>query len=372
LWCDASTFEEVKKTAQKEKENYLSTVQALLALGNHLCWDEQRRRIIPDSYQAFGKKMPRKDNPPCTPDLLIQRTDEYGILTEAKNDLPKDKRLWKEEFKQLEAYCEDLGGWFTPSGKITNHDVVFLTQQQRAHGAVKYIDDQMKLPAKEKEIDLSKDVIVISFIRSDQRYRSAILLRKERSDFSSPGLFDKEPTQDIPLRILQERYGDLDLFYDEPPIEPYLLFLLWGEIFDGLASDIERNEKLQARPIPIDVKELTTETQKLWGPPQIYPPGQESQKLEIPKVDWIRKALNTLVDLGLAKPDKNDKDQYTILYRSMHGDLFERFVKLCWEKHKSKKKKTKGKRKAKKPFRVGKEVAEKAGQLGLFREKPKS
>jgi hypothetical protein len=105
-----SSVEDVKKAV----DNYEATVQALLAMAIDATWDGTARAVIPDAKFFLGRRMTtsaaNRVNPSAevTPDLVVQRNAGYGLVAEAKGDLPSNKEHWRGEVRQLEKYDDDL------------------------------------------------------------------------------------------------------------------------------------------------------------------------------------------------------------------------------------------------------------------------
>jgi len=106
---------------------------------------------------------------------------------------------------------------------------------------------------------------------------------------------------------------------------------LWGNIFNEKKQDTEFDDKLHAWPIPVNVEKLTIELQRAYGSQ-----GKEHRIVAFPLNDWVRDALEAFVWLNLAQ--KEDNDNYLILFRLIREDLFTRFFEWRRLSNKGKKK----------------------------------
>src|SRR3989304_6421757 len=89
-----------------------------------------------------------------------------------------------------------------------------------------------------------------------------------------------------------------------------------------MKQTVERDDKLRAWPLLVNLDDLTKELQRLYGSE-----GTEEREAAFPLIDWVREALDAFAYLGLAR--KNDEDgNYTILFKLIQNeDLITHFSK---------------------------------------------
>ncbi|MCK4329642.1 hypothetical protein KAX02_07345 [candidate division WOR-3 bacterium] len=321
---------------RKECDNYKHTVWALLAFANHSRWDSERNQIYPDSKYSLGRRMTTKEGNPVTPDLVVQRTHQYGLVCEAKRDLPMNQTLWDKPLKQLIKYDMITEGWFT-STHIDNYDVAFLTDISRS---VEFGDFFEKSDRKWKH-----QVAVIGFEHTPETTDIFITLKKERGALSDFTLDESlRRVTKVPLSKIETSIGKIK-FYDDEPVPVYTARIFWEEICSIKISSETWSKDKKAHILQLTVEEITKELQEFYGQPSR---GEREQ--EIPNKTWVKNVLNFLVDTGHAKKSKED-EIYTIFWKKIRGDILERFSR-DWIKLEEKR---------------DKKTHKKSKQLGLFK-----
>lgn len=308
---------------RNEANDYEQTVQALLAYANHTCWDNASGTMISDSKRSFGRRMTNKDGTEITPDLVVQRTTDYGMVTEAKKSLPREKDYWLKKFKQLESYDGDLVGWFTPNEHIDTADLVLLIHQTRGTAAFKFLEEKIA----EGVLSFDNKISVVTFVHSLET-QDYINLQKIWGEISLQALAESlENVCAVPLeKIINVYGGDRVKFYDAMPPLPYLLQLLWDNVFNRLKENVEYDEDRKCRPVVTTVDDLALYLQKFFGPAKNQ---NDSREPMIPKRDWVKKALDILCTARMAERDKSNPNTYTVFFRKKRKDTFEMFVRIC-------------------------------------------
>jgi hypothetical protein len=300
-------------------EDYRTTVDALLCFVSLTTWDAGKKRD--GSQHSFGRHMhtssknPISPNQTQTPDLVVQVDKEEAYVVEAKIDLPKEQKYWGKEIQQLQKYDDDLAGWWTEDEKINQHDIVLLIDISRSQQFAKYAKNLNK-----KSSLFHRPIAFVGFSRY-QRVDENILFQLEWGRISNKPINHRlEQHVPVPLEKVIASYGSRK-FYDDKPQPEYLMEVMWSHLFTEKKSATQYSEILKAWPFDIDINEITSELQKLFGN---YTSAIRDDSH--PCISWVRDAIDLFAALGLAV-QKSD-DVYEIRFKEFRtGDLIERFSK---------------------------------------------
>ncbi|TKJ30856.1 hypothetical protein CEE39_07805, partial [bacterium (candidate division B38) B3_B38] len=252
------------KEIKNQVDNYEQTVFALLAFANHARWDEEYQTYIPESQFSIGRRMSPEKGDTVTPDLVVQRTQVYGLIVEAKKTFPKEKNYWIDTLKQLKRYDGKLKGWFTNDEFIDTSDLVLMIHYPRAPAITEYIEERCR----EGELSFQNNFSIVSFVIEEKLY--FINLEKRYGE-----IYDKYINDSLknicrfPMeKLLCEKRREIKFYDDEPPM-PYLLQILWHDVFSNMKEDYPEDypfdHERRCTPIPINVKDLTEILQKYYG-----------------------------------------------------------------------------------------------------------
>jgi hypothetical protein len=105
--------------------------------------------------------------------------------------------------------------------------------------------------------------------------------------------------------------------------------ILWQNIFTQEAVDNEsslviHDPKEKTWRIPVNVDDLTTKVQKLYGSV-----GSQDREVEYPQISWVREALEKFVSIGLAEKRQGDKE-YTSALVLWFSQWYLVFMKHIW------------------------------------------
>lgn len=306
----------------KEVNSYQDTVWGLLAFAHEMLWDDPSRCPGDDDRSCFGRKMttsPSNRISPdtdVTPDLVVQINDDLGYVAEAKIGLCPANSDDALEYRQICKYDDDLTGWFTDDEKISNHDVVLLVHETRQID----VEDDISSHISSGSLSLSRRFAVVGFARL-QQVDEFIHLRRGFGELSDPVKDDKlRRAVQIKCEYLAAKSENDYLLYDDPPPLPILMTLLWEDTFHTLVSLPDYvQQRTRGNPvIVISANELTEEVSN-----RMYPYMRDDHRRpSIPRVKWIRNALDGFVKLGWAKID--DSGNYEIelnLRRNPYGQF---------------------------------------------------
>lgn len=327
-----ATKEQLLRATRDNINDYKQTVNAILAFAAFVVHDGTSQR--PNSQFGFGRRMNKsKDNSnsPSTeifPDLVAQKTKQYGIVAEAKKTLDQNLSYWIQHVDQLRKYDDNLEGWWTKDEKIINSDAVMLIHQSRGRLFRDFLDK-----CKKKDPDsVGQNTSIIEFNESPETepyYFFRMEYGQIRDDKLRKSLYEG---RQIPLEKVKMSFSSIQ-YYDAKPPLPMILMRLWTDYFPSKLDESEYDEQTKAMKIMVNISEVTDELQKAFGSQALH---RDDRSSEFPKKRWLREALDQLVAYKLASHNSNN-DEYTIFFKSFRGDVLERFIQYEIKKGKDKK-----------------------------------
>lgn len=309
-------------------DDYAQTLEAMISFSHVLRYDDKIKNFRPNSYSFIARKMNttknNRINPEIevTPDLIVQLNRNYGIITEAKKSLPQNQKFWKRKFDQLEKYDDNLQGWKTENEYIDTSDLVLIVHYKISVEVSDYIDKRIK----NNSLVFDRNFSLIAFQRSQNR-KLTITLAKSYGDLSNTNLDNRF------RKIVRVPYDELIIhfnrikFYDDKPELPYIMDILWNNVFNQYPQIEEFMEAKGKKIINIRVN-INDLTEKLRIQFSDYLEGDRRQKA-IPATKWIREAMEMFVKLNYAK--KNGNDDYIVKYKNLQMPL-EKFVRAAYKK----------------------------------------
>jgi len=328
-----------RDTVQKIREkcdDYKHTVWALLAFADHSMWNFEDAKIYPNSRYSLGRRMVTIEGNTVTPDLAVQRSIQYGLVCEAKKDLPISREYWIKILDQLTKYNTIKEGWFA-SSQIDNYDVVFLTDISRSVDFGDFFEKSNR--------SWTHSTAIVGFEPTTETSDTFITLKKERGDLSDTALNESlRRVTKVPLSKIETTIGKVKFYDSEPPLV-YTARIFWENICSAKISAETWSKDKKAHILELNIEEITEELQRFFG--QL---SEGTRDQEIPNKKWIKKVLDFFVIAGYA--EKTDDDEtFVVLWKEIRGDILERFSRL-WLKLGQKRKKMR--------------EIEKTEQLGLF------
>ena len=242
-------------------------------------------------------------------------------MAETKTSLPLDVSSWDDAIVQLQKYDDDLLGWWTKDEHIKNHDIVALVPLPRA---VRFAD-RLEAGVGSRKWSFQRKVSVVGFYKTSGA-KDFMGLKKERGELSQKDLDERlRESRQISLSLLLAQYHDRKFVDHEPPL-PYLLQIIWDYLFTKYAGEVpkEEDEKPESFSLTITAEKITKDLQEYFG---FKSEGPRSP--EIPRVTWVRKALDSLVEFKMA--EKRDNGEYIIKYKRTRSDTLRRFGRLCFK-----------------------------------------
>lgn len=301
-------LDEIKSGLREEIDDYEQTVAALLAVSQHLKYENSVDSWFGRKFKTSGQNLV-SPNADVTPDLTTQINKHYGIITEARKNFSRPED-YDEKITQIIKYDDTLKGWETQDELIQNHDLVILTHQIE----VRDIEDHLK--NRRKEFTGKRKVIILGFMRNNENAVSVFIRREGNETFSEA--VGEKLRRGVAIKyehLLPYGLGTIK-FYDANPPLPYLLGVIWDNILSEKPTEEEyRANGKKKIEIITNVDELVDELKR-------FSPKQNGNRLpEIPKRSWVETALEKLVEIKLAKRiRKNDqRGQYKISFRRKLG-----------------------------------------------------
>jgi hypothetical protein len=321
---------------REEIDNYKETVWATVAFVHECRWSETSKCVDAGVRFGLGRPMTRTDASVVTPDAVIQRRPNQGTVAEVKHTFPPSDKYGRREeiFQQLKSYDDQLLGWWTQSKNIERHDIVLLTHSSHVVDAVDYLTKDL---AGKKLGTFERPLAIVGYYRSEQN-ELYLTLKKEHGTLLDGKLGEKlRKSVAIPVRHIELESHPVR-FNDSPPPVPYILWLLWDYVFPERAAVVERDRSKNYKPIPVTIEQLTSDLQKFYG----YEPDETGNR-GIPQSDWIESALDTLVSLRMAQRGGAPRN-YIIRFKSIQGDILQRFGRLYYDHQQTKARKKKKKK----------------------------
>jgi hypothetical protein len=208
-----------------------------------------------------------------------------------------------EKFQQIKKYDSDLKGWWTRSGRITNHDLVLLTH---FFSSVDARDAYLEWTGKGGVF--SRRFAIVEFTYSQQGQNYFVLRRVEG------GLSDT--AHDAALRkgkkIADQVFIDLTSkykFYDDDPPLIQMLLLIQTGVMPRLFSETDYGRLMEG-----ETPSVVTSVERVRDIlHQLYcDPPQAERQPDLPRAKWVVRALDTLVDIGMAHRLGGKKSQYEL------------------------------------------------------------
>lgn len=265
-----------------------------------------------------------------TPDLIAQKSRNYGIIAEVKKGIDRTQSNWINHLRQLRKYDDELEGWWTDDQKIPHSDVIMLIHQTRSRPFSRFLSKQ-----KENDPDsIGQNTCVVEFVQSEERI-TYYFFRLEFGIINDKDLGRRlEDGVDIPLENIRRSFPNIQ-YYDSKPPMPLLLSRLWSDVFPSMIDYGDYDEKSKATKIEVSVPLVTDELQKAFGSKALR---QDQRSGEFPKQKWIREAFEQLIRYKLADPYFEEDGHYLIHYKPFRDDVLAHFINLEQKKGGGKKK----------------------------------
>jgi hypothetical protein len=321
-----------------DADNYEQTIQAIIAFDSSVRYDDSIKDYPPRSFCFIGKKMntsasnKKSPNNEVTPDMIVQLTNDYGFVTEVKSVFPSDEEHWEDDLDQLLKYDDNLTGWNTPNKLIGKHDISLLVHNARKKAVKDYITN--RLQATNSKFD--RKFSIVAYTRN-AGIKLFVDLEKYYGEITDTRIDNKLlGVSSIPIEKLIPQYNMK--FYDAKPPLAYLMHILWDFVISNKPSIdkyIEAEGK-KSQIVEVLVNDLASDLRCYFSGK--FPKDTNIEGIpEIPRIEWVREALDCFQEIGMAEKINNEK--YLIVFRRLRKsslDYFaERLVKLRKKKLKA-------------------------------------
>lgn len=302
-------------------DTYTDAVYAVLAFVNQFRYDDDAKRMRSDVEYGLGRRMQTSTenrvskNTVVTPDCVVQSAGRQGVVAEAKLSLPQDVDAWDGSFRQLVKYDDVLKGWWTADELIDSHDVVALVPLSRAVKFADRLNEQISAGT----LRFERKISVVGFFKTT-RAKTFIALKKETGEVSDSTISQRlRNVVEVPWDAILLNYGDRKFLDSEPPPE-YMLQVVWDYILTAMASERPNDAGKNYVSVPVDVRDITQRLQQYFGFP-----SSGARSVEIPKLSWVRKAFETMVECDLCLRTPGNRDAYVVHYRRPRKDTLKFF-----------------------------------------------
>jgi hypothetical protein len=302
---------------------YLDTVNAIISLAAITMHDG--RGFVPNSRFGIGRRMTTSDrnkvqpSTDVTPDVVIQKFEDYGVVAEVKRSMCDDLTRWNDVVMQLVKYDDELKGWWTSDESVVKTNVLLLLHQSRSR---KFLEYYRAVVSEERPDPVSDSICIVEFNQSNES-QQYYHLRLEHGRIDDEELSRKlQYGVQVPLERVKSSFPNLQYYDSKPPLA-FLLAKLWLLSFPSYLSRRVDNPKLGTKTIPLDVTEVTTEMQRSYGSGALE---QDERSAEFPRESWIREAFEALVRLGYAYPEDQERQKYSVAFRPIKNDVITHFA----------------------------------------------
>ncbi len=293
-------------------DNYKQTIEALVSMANVVISDYSGKAWLGRVMRAEAGIAPDNE---VTPDLVAQIQD-YALISEAKQSLPREQSHWDELVLQVRRYDGKLLGWI---GDPKPHDLTLLCNQIISHRVAKFFEglDQAG------QLELVHPFCIIAFNRNNQR-KTFIFLKKEHGSLTHSGLDSKLADGiPVPLEDLLQELSAIK-FYDAEPNVVYTMAILWDHVFSSLATQSQLRESLGRKTTAIEVNtdQLLHHLRTYFAPPE---------SRDVVRRKWVKDAMESFVRIGLASSAIPERDRYNVSFRRIPADtLIEHFARSVY------------------------------------------
>lgn len=247
---------------------------------------------------------------PITPDMVFEvvgtgepRSPGYRAVGEIKASFPQLPAALDLIVEQIQKYDGDLDGWETgraaASGPRNRHDIIIVTRLEQARTFA------VRLPAafRDRGVKIKRPLSILGVVRRKEGNDDLFKVKK-LSGRISHARADNALAKGVEIhayKMLKELDGTK--FYDSMPPLPYIMAILWVQVFPNLVHDKKRKRLHMHESITIDVG--VDRVHRLIS--RFAPPSNP----QCIKRSWITASLDEFVRVGLAQKKKGE---YTIYY----------------------------------------------------------
>ncbi len=204
---------------------------------------------------------------------------------------------------------------------IKNNDLAFFIDYNKKYEVLEYIKEKRKIG----DFSTIKNFTIISFLKQSEEKFSFEKVCGSFSDNKLSDMLKDGKVLPMPLlKVLQYYKNGGIKFYDAKPPIPYLMNILWMQIFPTIRKIeqyIDEKGKMQQR-FETNLNFLTDELKEKYT----HTEDHDTRQPKIPKKKWVKEAMEEFVRLGYAENDSGDPDKYIVKIKHIKDPL-EKFCK---------------------------------------------
>lgn len=294
-----------------ENDRYYQTVILTLGLKDFLNQNKTNCRFVSAEPRFYSST----NNQEVKPDIVLQYGSNNGVLCEVKTSFPYNETYLFRALKQIEKYSQDVVGWDSIDRKVENHDILLLCPMMDYDRIILKLNEWMETG----KINITKNLCICEWgmILYPKWGKDFILIRKRSGETNCEEL-NKFLESNITFEVqkLHLNYEQCKFTRKEPPTE-YTMRQLWLDIFPAL------NKKTEDFTTSIEV---VLEIAHKYYIPWSNLGGEFSQV----RKKWIKKAMVSFCEIGLAESSPKIEGNYKILRGKRVSNIEEFIVKrLC-------------------------------------------
>lgn len=278
-------------------DDYLQSVTGLYAFCISAAWKESIRDLAPESIIKIPSKIYTKDHKEdfLTPDSIVTIDDRYSIIAEMKKHFANGKT---KHFDQIKKYDNDFFDFWTDE-KIPRQDLVLLTHYLSKTNAIDTFQEWLKKNNYERKF------AIVEFNYTNQADVS-FTLGLSYGELSDPEHNEALRTiKPIPNDIIVDLLSKYK-FYDGTPPIIYMMQIIYDELLPTYIK-LDEEDSGSGYHIKINLQEARDKLQNLFVPPKL-----NKSSNSIPKLEWVKNAFESFVQIGLAKKNHQSDNTYII------------------------------------------------------------
>lgn len=276
-------------------DDYMNTIYAIMGFMNVYIFELKKDKFEVKVFQ--GRKLDRTTplGNYVTPDIGILDSEFTGVIGEVKNNFPKDSKFWMEPFEQLLKYDDTLIGWPNSTEKVKTHDIVLLVHESRSRAVRDFY-----LKNKDVGIKFKSPFIIIEYGRSDQG-KQFFKFRIEEGNLTNAKIHKKFYNQvQYPMEVFVRDYSKVKIYDGEPHLS-WMLLCIHQTMIDkatseGLFVKMKKNTKIAVKT---SIDEIVSQLRENYSFKQLQG-SYSSRQPEIPKREWVFRAVEKLIQIGEA------------------------------------------------------------------------
>lgn len=311
-------------------DDYYQSVIGLHAFTHSCTWDDKTKQVRSASHSCIPRRMDRtigqetsedskaktQHSDTVTPDGVVQASDAYGIVAEMKKNF--NRKSEEETFEQLKKYDGDLVGWWTPNERIAGHDIALLTGLPTSTAAT---DAYARW--REAGNSFQRPFAIVEFSLHTQA-KVYMHLHRVAGQLSEPEHDERlRQSKQIDVLHLYQLFSRWKFMDNEPPIL-FMLVHVYEHTLPLFAAEGDFGREGATHP----VVEVSAEEARNKMEEQFCRRDNDPRQFQLPRLAWVQKALDTLVEIGVASRvvKQKSKPKYRVEVRLRKKDTKEYFA----------------------------------------------